>query len=401
MAEFFSSALLALALGGLIGLERERSGHPMMGVRSFALCGLMGFLATVLPGSEWTILAGFAGILVLSALVYHLKSERKSVGHGITTVIMLPLTFLFGVLVGLDLRLEAAAVAIAVTFILLEKSYLHHAAKMVTKEEMTDLLVFAIIAFIAYPFIPKVPISFLDTSLSLEYAWKVVTLITAIAFGSHLLVKYTKHQGAEAAAFLGATVSSLATLLIFLPKVRDERHVLSLNHLVSVGTVAGSLFVLAIMSSGLFEKAFLPLGFMGVVFLGAYLTFGPRLRNEDAPLQQRVFSLGFIAKFTLVFLAVGMLINLPHTPQTLWISAFLGGLLSSTSVIASLGYLFTAGQVSTSGALTAAVLSVIGSSLSKSAVSFSRHPRHWDLWSPAVLSLVSGAIVLVAQSLLG
>ena len=29
MAEFFFPALLALALGGLIGLERERSGHPL------------------------------------------------------------------------------------------------------------------------------------------------------------------------------------------------------------------------------------------------------------------------------------------------------------------------------------------------------------------------------------
>lgn len=401
MAEFFSSALLALALGGLIGLERERSGHPMMGVRSFALCGLMGFLVTILPGTEWTILAGFAGTLVLSALVYHLKSERKGVGYGITTVIMLPLTFLFGVLSGLNLQLEAAAVAIAVTFILLEKSYVHHAAKMVTKEELTDLLVFAIIAFIAYPFIPKAPVVLFGTSLSLEYAWKVVTLITAIAFGSHVLIKYTRQQGAEAAAFLGATLSSLATLLIFMPKIRDERRVFSLNHLVSVGTVAGSLLVLSIMSSGLFEKAFAPLAVMGAVFMAAYVVFGPRLRNEDAPLQQRVFSLAFIAKFTAIFLAVGLLINLPHTPETLWVSALLGGMLSSTSVIASLGYLYSGGQVGASAALTAAVLSVIGSSLAKSAVAFVHYPRNWDLWSPAVLGVLSGAIVMVAFSLIG
>jgi len=401
MVEFFSSALLALALGGLIGLERERSGHPMMGVRSFALCGLMGFLVTVLPGTEWTILAGFSGILLLSALVYDLKSEKKGVGHGITTVIMLPLTFLFGVLVGLDFRLEAAAVAIAVTFILLEKRYVHHAARMVTHEELTDMLVFAIIAFIAYPFIPSQPVVLWGTSVSLEYVWKVVTLITAISFGSHMLIKYTRRQGAEAAAFLGATVSSLATLLIFLPKIRDEKHALSLNHLVSVGTVAGSLFVLAATSSALFEKAFLPVGLMGAVFLAAYFVFGPRLRNQDAPLQQRVFSLAFITKFTLVFLAVGLLINLPHSPTTLWLSAALGGLLSSTSVIASVGYAYSAGHVGTASALTAAVLSVVASSVAKSAVTFARFPRHWDAWMPAVLGAASGAIALTTLNLLG
>ncbi len=401
MVEFFSSALLALALGGLIGLERERSGHPLMGVRSFALCGLVGFLATILPASEWTILVGLAGFLLLSGLIYHVKSEKKGMGHGITTVIMLPLTFLFGVLVGLNLRLEAAAVAIAVTFILLEKSYLHHAAKMVTREELTDLLVFAIIAFIAYPFIPTHPVVLWGIPLSLEYAWKVVTLMTAISFGSHLLIKYTKHQGAQAAAFLGATVSSLATLLIFSRKVRDAKHLMAVNHLVSVGTVAGSLLVLAVMSSRLFEKAFLPLSIMGAVFLAAYFTLGPRLHNEDAPLQHRIFSLAFIAKFALVFLAVGLLFNLPHSENTLWLSALLGGALSSTSVIASLGYLFAGGQVSMGAAVTAAVLSVIGSSFAKSVFTAMRYPGHLDAWTPAVLSMVSGALGLTLFSVMG
>lgn len=392
MAEFFSSALLALALGGLIGLERERSGHPLMGVRSFALCGLFGFLATVLPASEWTILVGFGGILALSALVYHLKSERKGLGHGITTVIMLPLTFLFGVLIGLDLRLEAAAVTIAVTFLLMEKTYLHHAASMVTREEMTDLLIFAVLAFIAYPFIPRQPIELFGAPLSLAYVWQVVTLVTAISFCSHVLVKFTKNKGAELAAFLGATVSSLATLALFSHKIKDEKRLRSVNLLVSVGTVASSLVVLAVVAPGLFGKALLPLGIMGLVFLGAYRTLGPRLQNRDAPVEAHAFSLSFIAKFTAVFVAVGLVFNLPHTGTGLLAYSFLGGLLSSTSVLASLGYLHLAGQVGTATAIQAAIASVIGSSLAKSALTAVKHPKHADVWAPAVLAALSGAV---------
>ncbi|MBI5226653.1 MgtC/SapB family protein [Candidatus Micrarchaeota archaeon] len=392
MPEFFFPALLALALGGLIGLERERSGHPLMGVRSFALCGLLGFLATVLPVAEWAILIGFAGIFLLSALVYHLKSERRGLGHGITTIVMLPLTFLFGVLVGLNLRLEAAAVAIVVTFLLAEKSYLHHVAKMVTREELTDLLVFAVLAFIAHPFIPKTPVVILGSVLSLQYVWEVITLITAISFCSHVLLKFTKERGAEMAALLGAAVSSLATLALFSHKIKDEKHLLSVNLLVSAGTIAGSLVVLLIVAPGLFEKAFIPLSLMGVVFLGAYMTLGPRLRNKDAPVEAHAFSLAFIAKFTAVFVAVGLIFNLPHTGSGLLAYSFLGGLLSSTSVLASLGYLHLAGQVSTATAIQAAIASLIASSLAKSALTVAKYPRQVELWTPAVLAVLSGAI---------
>lgn len=396
MAEFFSSALLALALGGLIGLERERSGHPLMGVRSFALCALFGFLATVLPASEWTILVALSGVLVLSAVVYHFKSERRGLGHGLTSVIMLPLTFLFGVLVGLDLRLEAAAAAIAVTFILLEKSYLHHVAKMVTKEELTDLLVFAIIAFLAYPFLPTEPLVVWGIPLSVQYAWKVVTLMAGISFTSHVLIKYTKNRGAEAAAFLGSMVSSLATVAVFLRKIKDEKHLLAVNHLASIGTIVGSLLLLAVVSQPLFEKALLPLSIMGAVFLAAYLRFGPRLHNHDAPLESHAFSLAFIAKFTVVFLAVGLLFNLPHSEQTLLLSSLAGGFLSSTSVIASVGYLHASGQVSASSAVSAAVLSVIASTVAKSLLTTLRYPRDIHLWMPAVLAAAAGAAGLAA-----
>lgn len=394
MAEFFSSALLSLALGGLIGLERERSGHPLMGVRSFALCGLFGFLATVLPAFEWAILVGLGGILALSAVVYHFKSERKGLGHGLTTIVMLPLTFLFGVLVGLNLRLEAAAVAIAVTFILLEKSYLHHVVKMVTKEELTDLLVFSIIAFLAYPFIPKQPVVVWGVPLSLEYAWKVVTLMTGISFASHVLIKYTKNRGAEAAAFLGSMVSSLATVALFLNKIKDEKHLLAVNHLASVGTISGSLILLAIVSQPLFEKAFLPLALVGVVFLAAYLHLGPRLHNHDAPLESHAFSLAFIAKFAAVFMAVGLLFNLPHSEQTFLLSALAGGFLSSTSVIASVGYLYSSGHVSATSAVTASVLSIISSSVAKSLLCTLRFPREIHLWTPVVLASAAGAVGL-------
>jgi len=100
-------------------------------------------------------------------------------------------------------------------------------------------------------------------------------------------------------------------------------------------------------------------------------------------------------------LAVGLLFNLPHSENTLWLSALLGGALSSTSVIASLGYLFAGGQVSMGAAVTAAVLSVIGSSFAKSVFTAMRYPGHLDAWTPAVLSMVSGALGLTLFSVMG
>ena len=53
MTDFVFLALLSIAVGGLIGLERERGKkEPILGMRTFALVSFLGFLLSFFAGSE-------------------------------------------------------------------------------------------------------------------------------------------------------------------------------------------------------------------------------------------------------------------------------------------------------------------------------------------------------------
>ncbi len=395
MAEFFTTAFLALALGGLIGLERERSGQKLLGVRTFAAVSLMGAISGFLADARWFVVLGFAGVLALCALLYRAKIKTRR-HHGMTTVLMLPLTYLFGVLVAAGFFLEAGVAAIAVTFLLVEKHSVHHVATTVSRDEIIDLLIFAIIAFIAYPFIPAKAVDVFGVPLDLAYTWAIVVVVTAISFLIHVLVKYTKHKGAEFAAFLGGMVASVPTITLFSRKIRDPRRLLAVNELVSAGTVTGDLVMLTVIAAGLLPAVAPAMLLMAAAFLATYKKFTPGLENQDVPLSKKPLSLAFIAKFTLVFSAITLLINaIPKTPETLYASAALAGLVSSTSVVAGVAYLFLQGQIGVNVSATAVVIAVIASTFLKTTLTAARYPHDVELWAPAVTAVAAGATGLV------
>ncbi|MDP2717943.1 MAG: DUF4010 domain-containing protein, partial [Candidatus Micrarchaeota archaeon] len=313
-----------------------------------------------------------------------------------TTVLMLPITYLFGAMVASGLFLEAGVAAIAVTFLLVEKHYVHHLAVTVSRGELIDLLVFAIIAFIAYPFIPTAPVQLLGVPLDLAYVWAIVVVVTAISLLTHVLVKYTRHKGAVLAAFLGGMVASVPTISLFSRKVKDPRRLLAVNELVSAGTVTGDLVVLAAISTTLFPVLAVPMTLMALGFLATYKYFTPGLDNRDVPLSKKPLSLKFISIFAVLFSAIVLFINaVPKTPESIYLSALLAGLVSSTSVLASVAYLFLQGHLTANMAATAVVLAIGASTFTKTALTFARHPHDIELWAPLVTVTAAGAAGLV------
>jgi len=62
--EFLPQFLTSLAIGLLIGLERERTPSAKAGLRTFALVALLGTLAAMLSekiGLPWLLVAGWVG----------------------------------------------------------------------------------------------------------------------------------------------------------------------------------------------------------------------------------------------------------------------------------------------------------------------------------------------------
>ncbi len=405
-SSFLSSALLALALGGLIGLERERSGSTNLGLRTFAIVSFFGLVASVIGtsfsgfASALVVGLGFFGALALSFLHYYFRVTRQSGKEsiGITTALAVPFTYLLGVLVGMGYNFEAVASAIAIAFLLVEKQKVHAAVKSVSIVELVDGLIFAIIAFVIYPLIPANPQVFLGYAVDLQLAWKIVVVGSLLSFGAHLLTKYLHAKGALLAAFFGGAVSSIGVVYLFIHHVVRNPPVVRLALVASsAGAYFADLLFLGFVAPHLFAPAGYPIIAAALVLLG--LTF---LYRRDADLGKVIFSkplsLAFVAELAVLFFLVKFLADVltAYFGETgLLISSLIGGAASSSAVFASVIALFSQGAINVKQASLSMLLGLVGSLGVKTFLV--GHKLKWNepakLLLPAVASLLVGFAV--------
>ncbi len=130
--DFVIHVLLAVGMGGLIGLEREhkkKKPKVIAGVRTFPLTSLSGVLFSFLSSSlnlhliEVGVII-FGGFAIMLA---YLKYEIHTIG--ITTSVALFITFLLGVFIQQGYAVEAGFITVVVTALLLTKERLHSLAR--------------------------------------------------------------------------------------------------------------------------------------------------------------------------------------------------------------------------------------------------------------------------------
>lgn len=151
----WSAVAVALAIGLLVGAERESSKHEVgsPGVRTFALAAVIGVVATMVPTVVAAVLLG--GIGVMAAMSYW---ASRSVDPGLTSEAALLVTVALGALTATEPAL-AVGIAVVVTALLLSKQVLHDFLReTVTDLERTDALKFFVAAFIVLPLLPDDPI---------------------------------------------------------------------------------------------------------------------------------------------------------------------------------------------------------------------------------------------------
>lgn len=129
---FVAHVLMAIGMGGLIGLEREhkrKEPRVIAGVRTFPLTSITGVLFSFLSVSVGLRLIE-VGVVVFGAfaiLLAYLKYEIRTIG--ITTPVALFITFLLGIFIQQGFALEAGFITVVVTALLLTKERLHSLAQ--------------------------------------------------------------------------------------------------------------------------------------------------------------------------------------------------------------------------------------------------------------------------------
>lgn len=206
--QLFQPFLVALAIGLLLGFERERShgGAVPAGTRSFALLSLLGAVSAAL--SPWAVVVGLLGVVALMALAYFRTSAEDP---GTTTEIAAVGAFLLGAL-AYSRPAVAVALAVIVAVLLLSKARIHRFVReKVSEIELEDAIKFFVVAFVVLPLLPDRDIGPYGV-LNPAKVWLLVVLLTGIGWLGYIGVRALGPQrGLLVTGLAGGFVSATAT----------------------------------------------------------------------------------------------------------------------------------------------------------------------------------------------
>lgn len=220
---------VSLALGALVGIERERShtetpGSFAGGVRTFPLVAVLGCLSAWLHAQIGAV--GFAmlsgGFILLVVASYVISSFRGA--SGTTTALASLLTFAFGIMVFHDRSVLAAALAVGMTALLSLRRPLHQLTSKLEEADLYAALKLAALTVIVLPLLPDRtfgPSPF--DALNPFRIWLLVVLVAAVGFLGYVGVKVLgPGRGIIVAGLLGGLVSSTAATFALAGRSRES-----------------------------------------------------------------------------------------------------------------------------------------------------------------------------------
>ncbi len=209
--------VIALAIGLLMGLERERNPAAKAGLRTFALTALLGALAAHLAtalGESWLIAVGLflVGAMIIAA---YRRDQQPDDDPGTTTVAALLLCYGLGVLVWQDETQLAVMLGIASTMLLYFKPELRGLSQKLSRRDLLAVLQFAVLSLIILPLLPNRNYGPYG-ALNPNQIWWMVVLIAGVGLTGYAALRLVGQQrGAVVLGLLGGLVSSTATTLAF------------------------------------------------------------------------------------------------------------------------------------------------------------------------------------------
>ncbi len=380
--DFFNKLALALLIGVLIGIERERKSVQgrvvLAGVRTFSITCIAGMLSSYISlrvGISFLLfsLAFFVVFVLFLVYIKNVIYDRP----GMTGPVALLSTFFIGVMIGLDLYLPAIASGVVITMLLAEKKPLHSFAVNLSYEEIIGAVRFLAVAFILYPITDfNIPLPFLEM-VNLQKVLLIVIFVESIGFVSFIAMKkMDPAMGVPVSGMLGGLVNSEATTgaLAGIAKRRLElvdscflgvvlANATMLLRNLAIGYVVDPTGRILILMAP-------PIFLLSLVSFASALKVNPKACDGEAINLESPFNLLAAVKFAVGFTLIFILSSLAQRWGGVlgFYTVSLGGLVSSAVVTASVSMLAVDGVVSFRDAAVVAVLASIFSTGSKIAM---------------------------------
>ncbi len=369
--------LTSLAIGLLIGLERERNPSAKAGLRTFALVSLFGTLIAFLAdksGTTWLLIAGLLAIAGMIIAAY-INTPTENNDPGTTTVAALLICYALGVLVWFGYSKLAVMLSIATTTLLYFKPELQGMTQRLTRRDLVSILQFSVLSFVILPILPDQNYGPYG-AFNPYQAWMMVVLISGLSLAGYVALRWTgQRYGAPLLGFLGGLVSSTATTLLYAKHSKLNDSMLRLSAvviLIASQVVLIRLVVVSGIVSPVIVRQLAPVMGMGLLFgVIATLFNWKRLKNTgDLPVLETSnpteihAALGFGLMFVIVLFGAAWLSDIAGS-SGLYIVAIVSGLTDMDAITLSSLRLFNLQKLSSEQAIISITLAFLANMVFK------------------------------------
>jgi uncharacterized membrane protein (DUF4010 family) len=347
----FEQLGIALALGALVGLQRQRSESLVAGLRTFPLITMLGTLAAALDAARaangWIVAAGLIALVAVVVAGYRHRLEHDGSGAGMTTEAAILLMYLVGAYIVLGDRVAAIAVGAGVAVLLQFKPELHGIAARLGDADLRAIMTFALITCIILPILPDETYDLVSplNVLNPFRIWLMVVLMVGISLGGYLIYKFLgRAHGILVTGLIGGMVSSTATTVSYARRSRDSEDSARLAAL-AILLASSVVYVRVLLEISVVapQEFTLLAGPIGVMLLAsvvpaAMIYWKVQSEQQEMPQQKNPTELKSALVFAGLYAGVLMALDATQTylgGQGLYVVAFLSGLTDMDAITLS------------------------------------------------------------------
>ena len=357
---------VALGLGLLVGMQRERTERSVAGVRTFPLITMFGAVSALLAQAfgGWVLAAGMVALAGLVVTGNFAKQKAGDLDPGTTTEFAAVLMFAVGALTMHDLGV-AVIVGGLVALLLYLKTEMHRIVGAFGEREVRAIMQFVLLTLVILPVLPNQvygPYAVLNPFK----LWLMVVLIVGLSLCGYVAFKlFGEKRGTLVAGLLGGLISSTATTVTFARHSQQGKDGVPLFAtiilLASTVVYARVLALLGAVTAPLFTQVAPPLAAMlGVMIVLSFITFFAGRQRTTTPVEpenpaELKSALIFGGLYAVVLLLVAAA-NQHFGQAGIYVVAVISGLTDMDAITLSTSQLAAGQQLAASTAWRAVLL---------------------------------------------
>jgi uncharacterized membrane protein (DUF4010 family) len=256
---------MALLLGLLVGLQRQRTESSLAGIRTFPLITLLGSVCALLAAqyAGWVVAAGFLAVAAAFVVGYHARSQSSASDPGLTTEMAGLLMYGVGAYLVLGNMAVAVALGGVVAVLLQLKRPLHEFAGRLGENDIKAIMQFVLVTMVILPVLPNRTFGPYQV-LNPFKIWLLVVLIVGIGLVGYVVYKlFSATTGTLLSGLLGGVISSTATTASYARRSADVP-----------GSAPHSALVIMIASATVYLRVLIEIG---AVASGRFALLAPPL----------------------------------------------------------------------------------------------------------------------------